>query len=225
MAQMNISVPDGLKQWAEQRVAQGDYASTSDYLRDLMRRDREAAAEAAWLQAELDRGVESGVDPRPVKQIFRPDNLVELLSPYEEELIQLERDAPAFGAQVEELGHDLVAGRRRRTHHMRLAHVAELDFGSWPANGADGFGDVLRGQPASEQPGVGRRPAGQDRPVDADAMAGGASGAGRRRGFDRRKRCLCLVGAAWFEQAPGAHGGQKACGELRIARVDREDLL
>lgn len=70
MAQMNISVPDGLKQWAEQRVAQGDYASTSDYLRDLMRRDREAAAEAAWLQAELGRGVESGVDPRPVEQIF-----------------------------------------------------------------------------------------------------------------------------------------------------------
>jgi antitoxin ParD1/3/4 len=69
MAQMNISVPDGLKQWAEQRVADGSYASTSDYVRDLMRRDREAAAELAWLQQELDHGLASGVDPRPVEQI------------------------------------------------------------------------------------------------------------------------------------------------------------
>lgn len=70
MAQMNISVPDGLKQWAEQRVAEGVYASTSDYLRDLMRRDRDAAAEIAWLQEELDKGIASGIDPRPVEQIF-----------------------------------------------------------------------------------------------------------------------------------------------------------
>jgi antitoxin ParD1/3/4 len=44
MAQMNISVPDALRQWAEQRVAEGRYASTSDYIRDLMRRDQDAAA-------------------------------------------------------------------------------------------------------------------------------------------------------------------------------------
>ena len=70
MAQMNISVPDGLKQWAEQRVADGSYASTSDYVRDLMRRDREAAAELAWLQTEIDHGMASGVDQRPVAQVF-----------------------------------------------------------------------------------------------------------------------------------------------------------
>lgn len=70
MAQMNISVPDALKSWAEQRVADGMYASTSDYLRDLMRRDRDAAAELAWLQTELDKGVASGTDPRSVEQIF-----------------------------------------------------------------------------------------------------------------------------------------------------------
>jgi antitoxin ParD1/3/4 len=70
MAQMNISVPNGLKQWAEQRVADGSYASTSDYVRDLMRRDREAAAELAWLQTEIDHGMASGVDQRPVAQVF-----------------------------------------------------------------------------------------------------------------------------------------------------------
>lgn len=71
MAQMNISVPEALKQWAEQRVAEGRYASTSDYLRDLMRRDQDAAAELAWLQAEIDKGIASGIDPRPVSQIMQ----------------------------------------------------------------------------------------------------------------------------------------------------------
>jgi antitoxin ParD1/3/4 len=40
MAQMNISIPDKLKGWAESRVAEGRYSSTSDYIRDLVRRRR-----------------------------------------------------------------------------------------------------------------------------------------------------------------------------------------
>ncbi|MFM9977771.1 MAG: type II toxin-antitoxin system ParD family antitoxin [Sphingomonadaceae bacterium] len=63
MAQMNISLPEGLKAWTESRVAEGDYSSTSDYIRDLVRRDREAARELAWLQTEIDGGLASGVHP------------------------------------------------------------------------------------------------------------------------------------------------------------------
>lgn len=70
MAQMNVSVPEGLKAWAEARVAEGRYSSTSDYIRDLMRRDQEYAAKLAVLQAEIDKGFASGVDPRPVDEIF-----------------------------------------------------------------------------------------------------------------------------------------------------------
>jgi antitoxin ParD1/3/4 len=70
MAQMSISLPDALKAWAEQRVAEGRYGSTSDYVRDLMRRDQDAAAEAAWLQAEIDKGRTSGIDSRAPAQIF-----------------------------------------------------------------------------------------------------------------------------------------------------------
>ena len=56
MAQMSISLPDKLKKWAEARVSEGSYPSTSDHVRDLMRRDRARADEIAWLQAELDKG-------------------------------------------------------------------------------------------------------------------------------------------------------------------------
>lgn len=59
MAQMNISIPDQLKGWAESRVAEGRHSSTSDYVRDLIRRDQEE--EEAWraLKAAVDEGFES----------------------------------------------------------------------------------------------------------------------------------------------------------------------
>ena len=70
MAQMNISVPEGLKKWAEQRVAEGRYSSTSDLIRDLLRRRQEEEAELAALQAAIDKGRASGIDPRSVSEIF-----------------------------------------------------------------------------------------------------------------------------------------------------------
>ena len=61
MAQMNVSLPEGLKAWAEARVAEGLYSSTSDYVRDLMRRDQEQRTRLAALQAAIDDGLASGV--------------------------------------------------------------------------------------------------------------------------------------------------------------------
>ena len=56
MAQMNVSIPDKLKGWAEQRVAEGRYSSTSDYIRDLVRRDQEYQQKVDRLQAAIDEG-------------------------------------------------------------------------------------------------------------------------------------------------------------------------
>jgi antitoxin ParD1/3/4 len=70
MAQLNVSLPDGLKQWVELRVAEGRYSSTSDLIRDLIRSRQDEEAELAELQAALDKGRASGIDPRPVAQIF-----------------------------------------------------------------------------------------------------------------------------------------------------------
>jgi antitoxin ParD1/3/4 len=69
MAQMNISIPDALKGWAEARVAGGRYSSTSDYVRDLVRRDQEAeerkAREIERLRAAWAEGLASG-EPEPI---------------------------------------------------------------------------------------------------------------------------------------------------------------
>ena len=59
MAQMNVSLPEGLKAWAEARVAEGRYSSTSDYVRDLMRRDQEEAEKLHILRAKIEEGLAS----------------------------------------------------------------------------------------------------------------------------------------------------------------------
>ena len=64
MAQMNISIPDKLKGWAESRVAEGRYSSTSDYVRDLVRRDQEAEEKLRALRAAIDEGLASGISDR-----------------------------------------------------------------------------------------------------------------------------------------------------------------
>ncbi|WP_347709234.1 type II toxin-antitoxin system ParD family antitoxin [Stakelama marina] len=61
---MNVSIPDQLKGWVESRVAEGRYSSTSDYVRDLVRRDQEAEEARRRLQAAIDEGRASGVSER-----------------------------------------------------------------------------------------------------------------------------------------------------------------
>ena len=41
MATLNISMPDEMRAFIETRISMGEYQSASDYLRDLIRHDRE----------------------------------------------------------------------------------------------------------------------------------------------------------------------------------------
>lgn len=41
MATMNISIPDPMKDWVQAQVETGAYANSSDYIRDLIRKDQE----------------------------------------------------------------------------------------------------------------------------------------------------------------------------------------
>lgn len=70
MAQMNISIPEKLKSWAEARVAEGRYSSTSDYVRDLVRRDQEQEERLRRLQAAIQEGLASGLSARTIEDII-----------------------------------------------------------------------------------------------------------------------------------------------------------
>ncbi|MCA0299578.1 MAG: type II toxin-antitoxin system ParD family antitoxin [Proteobacteria bacterium] len=56
MATMNISLPDELKQFIDTQVSEHGYGSTSEYLRDLVRKQRDVEK----LRGILLEGVSSG---------------------------------------------------------------------------------------------------------------------------------------------------------------------
>lgn len=60
MATMNISVPDPMKDWVQAQIDEGKYASSSDYVRDLIRKDQNQRDKLLALQAAITLGIESG---------------------------------------------------------------------------------------------------------------------------------------------------------------------
>ena len=75
MATMNVSVPDLMKDWVQAQIDAGNYASSSDYVRDLIRKDQERKEKLAALQAAITSGVESdgagNLDMEAIKQSAR----------------------------------------------------------------------------------------------------------------------------------------------------------
>jgi antitoxin ParD1/3/4 len=59
MASMNISVPDSMQEWVQRRIESGEYASVSDYVRDLIRRDQDAQASRLSVD-DVRRTIEEG---------------------------------------------------------------------------------------------------------------------------------------------------------------------
>ena len=60
MATMNISLPDQMKAFVEEQTKDGRYSNSSDYLRDLIRRDQARRQAIAEIQALVDEGLASG---------------------------------------------------------------------------------------------------------------------------------------------------------------------
>ena len=56
MAQLNVQLSDDLQRWTDARAVEGGFDSGSDYVRDLVRRDRDYAVKLAALQAAIDVG-------------------------------------------------------------------------------------------------------------------------------------------------------------------------
>lgn len=61
MATMNVSLPDPMRDYVQNRIDSGQYASVSDYVRDLIRRDQSAIMdEERWLK-ELDASIDESL--------------------------------------------------------------------------------------------------------------------------------------------------------------------
>jgi len=60
MATMNVSLPETMKSWVESNARSGRYSNSSDYVRDLIRRDQDRAALIANMQEKVTEGINSG---------------------------------------------------------------------------------------------------------------------------------------------------------------------
>jgi antitoxin ParD1/3/4 len=57
LATMNVSLPDEMKEWVEERASTGRFANVSDYIRDVLRREQAAVDR---FQAVIDEARASG---------------------------------------------------------------------------------------------------------------------------------------------------------------------
>ena len=68
MATLNLSIPDAIQEWIDARIAAGEYADASEYVRELIRQDQLARE---VLRSALMEGEKSGQSARTVTDIAR----------------------------------------------------------------------------------------------------------------------------------------------------------
>lgn len=71
MATMNISLPETMKDWVEQQARSGRYSNSSDYVRDLIRKDQDRNDRLRRMQALITEGLEGGVSDASMDDIRR----------------------------------------------------------------------------------------------------------------------------------------------------------
>jgi len=69
MATMNVSLPESMKSWVESHARSGRYSNSSDYVRDLIRRDQDRAAIIANMQELVTEGINSGVGNHSMNEL------------------------------------------------------------------------------------------------------------------------------------------------------------
>ena len=62
--------PD-LARRVESRIAEGEFADAGDYLRELVQRDLDEAADTAWVRAKVEEGLASGVIDKDAREVLR----------------------------------------------------------------------------------------------------------------------------------------------------------
>lgn len=69
MTDMSISLKDGQLDWAQSRVASGEFARVEDYVIALIEQDREDEDKLAQLREAIEHGRQSGLSERSLQDI------------------------------------------------------------------------------------------------------------------------------------------------------------
>ncbi len=71
MATMNISLSNHMRDWVQTQFQEGKYSSSSDYVRDLIRRDQEANQPQRVLHEAITEGLKSGISHCSMDDIWK----------------------------------------------------------------------------------------------------------------------------------------------------------
>lgn len=71
MSTMNVSLPDQMKQWIDDKIKDGEYHNVSEYVRALIRKDQAEHEKLLAFRAAIDHGRSSGVDKRDIKGVVK----------------------------------------------------------------------------------------------------------------------------------------------------------
>ena len=70
MARQTITVTEPNDRWLKQKIEENEYASKSELINDLIRRQREQESERNWLRNELIKGEKSGLSTKSMAEIL-----------------------------------------------------------------------------------------------------------------------------------------------------------
>ena len=70
MARQTITVNEPNDRWMKEKIQGNEYASKSELINDLIRRQREQEEERIWLRNELIKGEESGISTKTMAEIL-----------------------------------------------------------------------------------------------------------------------------------------------------------
>ena len=71
MANVNVSMPDPMKQWVDGQAESGRYLDAGDYLRNLIRQDQERTTKISAMQRLVDEGLASGTADETMEDILQ----------------------------------------------------------------------------------------------------------------------------------------------------------
>ena len=71
MTDLSFSLPPDLARRVESRIAEGEFADAGEYLRELVQRDLDEAADAAWVREKIAEGEASGFIDKDAREVLR----------------------------------------------------------------------------------------------------------------------------------------------------------
>ena len=70
LVKKSITVTEQQNSWTKARILSGEYGNDSEYLRDLIRKDKHENEKLVKLKEAVQRGIDSGVSDRSFEEIL-----------------------------------------------------------------------------------------------------------------------------------------------------------